>query len=105
LKTKFCADPTSSAFNTVKSTPKGVLQVLLPGISTEETKEVTFSISLAAYDFDKYRSEKSKVGVAKILITTKSKETAIREATAIADAVNLPETSQICLLLLEPLPF
>ena len=78
----------SSAFNAVKSTPKGMIQVILPKGSAEEAKEVIFSISLAAYDFDKYRSEKNKAKVDKILIKTKAKEIAIKEAIALADAVN-----------------
>lgn len=78
----------SSAFNSLRSIPKGVVQVVLPGLSKNEPKEVTFAIALAAYDFDKYRSEKSKTKVDKVLITTNSSEELIREGRTIAEAVN-----------------
>lgn len=78
----------SSAFGVLKSIPKGTVQVILPEVSSSEAKEVTFAIALTAYEFDKYRSEKSKIRVERVLITTKSNDTVIREAKAVADAVN-----------------
>jgi leucyl aminopeptidase len=78
----------SSAFNSLKSLPNGVLQVLLPEVSPREAKEVTFAIALTAYEFDKYRNEKSKIKVEKVLITTKSNDSMIMEAKVVADAVN-----------------
>ena len=78
----------SAAFNSIKSIPKGLVQVLLPGVSPEEPKEVTFAIAVAAYDFDKYRKEKSKIKIKSVLLTTKSNEASIKEGKAIADAVN-----------------
>ncbi len=62
--------------------------MILPDVSSSEAKEVTFAIALTAYEFDKYRSEKSKIRVERVLITTKSNDTVIREAKAVADAVN-----------------
>ncbi|MGC8561954.1 MAG: leucyl aminopeptidase [Thermoplasmata archaeon] len=78
----------SSAFNSIRSMPKGVVQVILPGLSANESKEVTFAIALAAYDFDKYRNEKSKTKVEKVLITTKSSDELINDGRTIAEAIN-----------------
>ncbi len=78
----------SSAFNSLKSLPKGVVQILLPGILSDEAKEVTFAVALTAYDFDKYRKEKNKTRVESVLISTKSSGAPIEEGKAIADAVN-----------------
>ena len=78
----------SSAFNSLRSIPRGVVQVILPGLSSNEPKEATFAIALAAYDFDKYRNDKSKTKVEKVLITTKLGEELINEGRIIAEAVN-----------------
>ena len=78
----------SSAFSSLKSLPNGVLQVLLPDVLPGETKEVTFAIALAAYEFDRYRNEKNRIRIKKVLIATKSPEGTIREAKVVADAVN-----------------
>lgn len=78
----------SSAFNPLKTIPKGVIQVLLPGLLHDESKEVTFAIALTAYDFDRYRNEKSKTKIDRVLITTKSNISTISDGKTIADAVN-----------------
>jgi len=79
----------SSSFSSVKSLPKGVVQVILPGNSQDdETREAVFAISLAAYDFDRYRGEKSKINVQKFLVSTKSPPSVILEAKVVADAIN-----------------
>ncbi len=78
----------SSAFNSLKALPEGIIQVLLPGVLPDEAKEVTFAIALTAYDFDKYRKEKNKTRVDTVLISTESTEASIKEGRAIADAVN-----------------
>lgn len=78
----------SSAFDLVKSIPEGVVQVLLPGLSTDESKEVTFAIALTVYDFDRYRNEKNKTKIEKVLIATRTNESAIKEGKTIAESVN-----------------
>lgn len=79
----------SSSFNLVKSTKDGVALFIIPGYAPDdETKEIVFSIVLTAYDFDKYRSEKSKTKLKRVFISTSSKESIIEEARTVADAVN-----------------
>jgi leucyl aminopeptidase len=78
----------SAAFNSIKTTPKGVVQVLLPGLSPEESKEVAFAIALTSYDFDKFRKEKNKAKVEKVLISTTSSEGTINEGKVVAEAIN-----------------
>lgn len=78
----------STAFNSLKSTPRGVIRVLLPGLSAREAKEVTFAIALTAYDFDKFRKEKSKVKVERVLIDAGRGSDGIEEGKRIAEAVN-----------------
>ncbi len=78
----------STAFNSLKSTPRGVIRVLLPGLFAREAKEVTFAIALTAYDFDKFRKEKSKVKVERVLIDAGRGSDGIEEGKRIAEAVN-----------------
>ncbi|MGC8645439.1 MAG: leucyl aminopeptidase [Thermoplasmata archaeon] len=79
----------SSSFSIFKGIENGVVQVVLPDASSEEeAKEVAFSLALAAYDFDRFRGEKGKMKVDRILIRTKADESVISEAISIASAVN-----------------
>ncbi|MEM0134706.1 MAG: leucyl aminopeptidase [Thermoplasmatales archaeon] len=78
----------SSAFSLLRSMSKGALQVVLPGLLPNESKEVTLAIALAAYDFDKFRSDKNKTKVEKVFLTTKSSDKLIFEGRVIADAIN-----------------
>ena len=49
-----CRRAYSSAFESVKSVKDAVIKVILPGIEEKsETKEVVYSIALAAYDYDR----------------------------------------------------
>jgi leucyl aminopeptidase len=79
----------SSAFISIKSGTLNAVLVILPGIDSRgETREAVFAISLASYDFDKFRGEKKKNAVENVFILTKENDSIIHEAKTIANAVN-----------------
>ena len=79
----------SSSLPHFRGIEDGTVEVVLPEISPEEeAKEVAFSLGLAAYDFDRFRGEKSKVKVERVLIRTGASASVIDEANSIASAVN-----------------
>lgn len=79
----------SLAFKAVKTSPKKLLAVIIPGLEPDiETKEIVFTLTLTSYDFDRFKKEKNKTKIEKVLVLTNSDESVIKEAKIVADAVN-----------------